>query len=202
MSTELFTIIVHMQTSYEIKGWMLDLRLPDQAWLHERSHLSATLTDGQWQDIATAFMNVVVWNDLIQVWREADPLARWKPKAKLSDSDEEGMSAMRATLIQTWLGKQPRRSGLLALPSISDDDPLAAFFQRAKGTIRRSRNDERSTERPGPARQTGCLQTRDLSARVLLSSSYAALNFILVALLHHWTALRWTCLGLGVLGIV
>lgn len=131
--TELFTIIVHMQTSYEIKGWMLDLRLPDQAWLHERSHLSATLTDGQWQDIATAFMNVVVWNDLIQVWREADPLARWKPKAKLSDSDEEGMSAMRATLIQTC-GQAAEALRALALPSISDDDPLAAFFQRAKGT--------------------------------------------------------------------
>jgi len=38
-------------------------------------------------------------------------------------------------------------------------------------------------------------------ARVLLSS-YAALNFILVARLNHWGALRWTCLGLGMVGLL
>lgn len=58
---------------------------------------------------------------------------------------------------------------------------------RPKGPGRRGRLDD--------------LQEGIFRARVLLSS-YAALNFILVARLHHWTALRWTCLGLGVLGIV
>jgi hypothetical protein len=129
--TELFTVIGHMQSSYQIKGWMRDLRLPDHAWLQERGHLSTALTDGQWRDIATAFMNVAVWNDLMRTWRQGDPLARWKPKANLPDSDSEGMSTMRLMLIQTC-GQAAEAIRPLALPSLADDDPLATFFQRAK----------------------------------------------------------------------
>jgi hypothetical protein len=135
--TELFTIIGQMQGSYQIKGWLLDLRLPDHAWLQERGHLSTVLTDDQWRDVATAFMNVAVWNDLIQTWREADPLARWKPKVKLPDSDTEGLSPMRAMLVQTC-GQAAEAIRPVALPSISDNDPLAAFFQKAKSADKAS----------------------------------------------------------------
>ena len=129
--TELFTIIGHMQSSYQIKGWLRDLLLPDHAWLQERSHLSTTLTDNQWRDVATAFMNVAVWKDLMKTWRKGDPLARWKPKANLSDNDAEGMSSMRLMLIQTC-GQAAKAIRPLALPSLAEDDPLAAFFQEAK----------------------------------------------------------------------
>lgn len=129
--TELFTNIGHMQSTYEIKGWLLNMRLPDHAWLQERSHLSTVLTDQQWRDVATAFMNVAVWNDLMKTWHDTDPLSRWKPKAKLSDDDTEGMSTMRASLIQTC-GQAAEAIRPLALPSIGDDDPLSVFFQKAK----------------------------------------------------------------------
>lgn len=54
---------------------------------------------------------------------------------------------------------------------------------------------------PGPQSRLDTLQEGVFRARVLLSS-YAALNFILVARLHHWNALRWTCVGLGVAGVL
>jgi hypothetical protein len=56
-------------------------------------------------------------------------------------------------------------------------------------------------EGPGARSWLDGLQEGFFRARVLLSS-YAALNFILVARLSHWGALRWCCLGLGVLGVV
>ncbi len=56
-------------------------------------------------------------------------------------------------------------------------------------------------EGPGARSWLDGLQEGFFRARVLLSS-YAALNFILVARLGHWGALRWLCLGLGVLGVV
>lgn len=55
-------------------------------------------------------------------------------------------------------------------------------------------------EGPGARGWLDDLQETFFRARVLLSS-YAALNFILVARLHYWGALRWCCLGLGVLGL-
>lgn len=54
---------------------------------------------------------------------------------------------------------------------------------------------------PGARSRIDGLQEGFFRARVLLSS-YAALNFILVARLSHWGVLRWFCLGLGVLGVV
>lgn len=56
-------------------------------------------------------------------------------------------------------------------------------------------------EGPGARSRLDDLQEVVFRARVLLSS-YVALNFILVARLSHWGALRWCCLGLGVLGVV
>jgi len=58
-----------------------------------------------------------------------------------------------------------------------------------------------SDEGPGSPSWLDGAQETVFRARVLLSS-YAALNFILVARLHHWNALRWTFLGLGVAGII
>lgn len=55
-------------------------------------------------------------------------------------------------------------------------------------------------EGPGARSWLDDLQEAVFRARVLLSS-YAALNFILVARLSHWGALRWCCLGLGVVGV-
>jgi len=55
-------------------------------------------------------------------------------------------------------------------------------------------------EGPGARSWLDNLQEAVFRARVLLSS-YAALNFILVARLSHWGALRWCCLALGVLGV-
>lgn len=56
-------------------------------------------------------------------------------------------------------------------------------------------------EGPGARSRWDGLQEAFFRARVLLSS-YAPLNFILVARLSHWGVLRWFCVGLGVLGVV
>jgi hypothetical protein len=130
--TDLFTTIGHMKSSYEIKGWLLAMPLPDQAWQQERGQLSQSLTDQQWRDVATAFMNVAVWNDLMRTWRETDLLARWKGKARLADNDEEGLSSMRASLLQTC-GQAAESLRPLALPTIDQDDPLAVFFRDVEG---------------------------------------------------------------------
>jgi hypothetical protein len=62
-------------------------------------------------------------------------------------------------------------------------------------------NTERKPEGPGRRSWKDDVQETVFRARVLLSS-YVALNFILVARLDDWTALRWTCLGLGVAGVL
>jgi hypothetical protein len=130
--TDLFTTIGHMRSSYEVKGWLLAMPLPDQAWQQERAQLSQSLTDQQWRDVATAFMNVSVWNDLMRPWRETDLIARWKGKARLPDNDEEGLSSMRASLLRTC-GQAAESLRSLALPTIDEDDPLAVFFRDAQG---------------------------------------------------------------------
>jgi hypothetical protein len=130
--TDLFTIIGLMRSSYETKGWLLAMPLPEQAWQQERGQLSQSLTDQQWRDVATAFMNVAVWNDLMRTWRETDLIARWKGKARLSDDDEEGMSSMRASLLQTC-GQAAESLRPLALSTIDQDDSLAVFFRDAAG---------------------------------------------------------------------
>ena len=54
---------------------------------------------------------------------------------------------------------------------------------------------------PGPRGRLDALADTFFRARVLLSS-YAALDFILVARLHHWGALRWTFAVLGTAGVL
>jgi hypothetical protein len=66
--------------------------------------------------------------------------------------------------------------------------------------MKTSDSPQHRPEGPGARSRLDDLQEAFFRARVLLSS-YAALNFILVARLSHWGALRWCCLGLGVLGV-
>jgi hypothetical protein len=81
---------------------------------------------------------------------------------------------------------------------------MPAVFSTFSGTTPNMQTVNPTQDRPeGPGTRSRWddLQEAFFRARVLLSS-YAALNFILVARLSHWGALRWCCLGLGVLGVV
>ena len=53
---------------------------------------------------------------------------------------------------------------------------------------------------PGQRQRWDDAQEAIFRARVLLSS-YAPLNFIMVARLHHWDVLRWTFLAVGLWGV-
>jgi hypothetical protein len=80
---------------------------------------------------------------------------------------------------------------------------MSAVFSTVDSTtpnMKTSDSPQHRPEGPGARSRLDDLQEAFFHARVLLSS-YAALNFILVARLSHWGALRWCCLGLGVLGV-
>jgi hypothetical protein len=131
--TDLFTVISHMRSSYETNRWLLDMRLPDKSWVTEQSHLSSSLCDQEWRDVATAFMNIAVWNDMVKTWRAADPIMRLKPSVKLGSEEAGGLSAMRASLISAC-GQAAESIRPLALPTIGHDDPLAQLFRDARDT--------------------------------------------------------------------
>ena len=128
--TDLFTVIGLMKATYDSKAWLLDIELPEAAWQQERGALSEILDDRQWRDVATAYMNIAVWNDLIRALRKGDPLSRIRPHAKLADGSDEGLSGLRDTLIQTC-GQGADSIRPIALSSIDDDDSLAVFLTQA-----------------------------------------------------------------------
>lgn len=78
---------------------------------------------------------------------------------------------------------------------------FSAFSNATTPTMPTPGSTQDRPEGPGARSWLDDLQEAFFRARVLLSS-YAALNFILVARLNHWGVLRWLCLGLGVLGVV
>jgi hypothetical protein len=77
---------------------------------------------------------------------------------------------------------------------------FSAFSSATPPDMQTPNSTQDRPEGPGARSRLDNLQEAVFRARVLLSS-YAALNFILVARLSHWGALRWCCLGLGVLGV-
>ncbi len=78
---------------------------------------------------------------------------------------------------------------------------FSAFSNISTPDMQTPGSTQNRPEGPGARSRLDDLQEAFFRARVLLSS-YAALNFILVARLSHWGTLRWICLGLGVLGVV
>lgn len=121
---DLLAMFTALRSSRDVKRWWIEMLLPTAAWLQYREHLCRVLGDQAFRRVGSTFAGAEHWNTVCQASRRY----YWvKPHISLRP-DEEGMSGMRDTLIQSS-ARALLELAALGFGTLEDDDPMLVMIR-------------------------------------------------------------------------